>query len=104
MEPWLYLLPPQFYLPHYARGDITKPTHTPTTYTGSNQLKIALIQPAIPQLVIWDPTMTPMRQKQLMDLTIKAARNKPDLIIWPEASLPEFTEDFFSSADRLRAY
>jgi len=74
-----------------------KTAHTPTTYTSSNQLKIALIQPAIPQLVIWDPTMTPMRQKQLMDLTIEAARNKPDLIIWPEASLPEFTEDFFSA-------
>jgi apolipoprotein N-acyltransferase len=51
-------------------------------------VKVALIQPSIPQTLIWDQRENDTRFKQLLELSEKALREKPDLIIWPEASVP----------------
>jgi apolipoprotein N-acyltransferase len=55
-----------------------------------DELKIALIQPSIPQEVLWsgDPEDQHNRFAQLMDLSDIAVEKSPDLLVWPEASVP----------------
>lgn len=52
------------------------------------QLRVALIQPSIPQTQIWDPRENAARFQQLLALTEHALTNKPNLLIWPEAAVP----------------
>jgi apolipoprotein N-acyltransferase len=51
-------------------------------------LKVALVQPSIPQTTIWDPAEGPKRFQELLALTETALTNKPDLLVWPEAAVP----------------
>jgi apolipoprotein N-acyltransferase len=52
------------------------------------ETKIALIQPSIPQTLIWDESENSNRFVQLIALSEKALEAKSDLMIWPEASVP----------------
>lgn len=51
-------------------------------------LRVAMVQPSIPQRLIWDPLESTNRFDQLLRLTEDAARTRPDLVVWPEASVP----------------
>ena len=51
-------------------------------------LRLSLVQPYVPQTVKWDPAMGPGIINMLEDLTLKAARQQPDIILWPEAVTP----------------
>jgi apolipoprotein N-acyltransferase len=53
------------------------------------ELTVALVQPSIPQSLIWDPKQDEHRFQQLLQLSDQAALGKPDLMIWPEAALPK---------------
>ncbi len=55
----------------------------------SGPLRVALIQPAIPQSVIWDANERTNRLRKLVELSTVAAAQHPDLIVWPESALPE---------------
>jgi apolipoprotein N-acyltransferase len=50
--------------------------------------KMALIQPSIPQTLIWDERENENRFRQLLALSEQALTNKPDILVWPEASVP----------------
>jgi apolipoprotein N-acyltransferase len=50
--------------------------------------KLALIQPSIPQTLIWDERENENRFQQLLVLSEQALTNKPDILVWPEASVP----------------
>lgn len=50
--------------------------------------RIALIQPSIPQTLIWDQRENENRFRQLMKLSKEALTNEVDIMIWPEASVP----------------
>lgn len=52
------------------------------------QTKMALIQPSIPQTLIWDERENSNRFVQLIALSEKALAQKPEIIVWPEASVP----------------
>jgi apolipoprotein N-acyltransferase len=52
-------------------------------------LKVMLVQPAIPQTIIWDRNENARRFEALLQLTRQALTNKPDLLIWPEAAVPK---------------
>jgi apolipoprotein N-acyltransferase len=52
------------------------------------ELTAALIQPSIPQTLIWDPAGDARRFQELLQLSESALTNKPDLLIWPEAAVP----------------
>ena len=54
----------------------------------STPLKISLIQGNIPQSLKWDDAYRGEIIKRYFDLTLKAAKDKPDIIIWPETSFP----------------
>ena len=65
------------------------------------ELKVALVQPSIPQLLIWDHTEDTNRFNKIMELSTRALAAKPDLLIWPESSMPNFTEDNFRAITNL---
>ncbi len=51
-------------------------------------LTVALVQPAVPQRVMWDPNERTNRFDLLLALSQKALAERPDLLVWPEAALP----------------
>jgi apolipoprotein N-acyltransferase len=54
----------------------------------ARELKVALVQPGIPQTMIWNPTNDLARFQDLLHLTEESLTNKPDVVVWPEAALP----------------
>jgi apolipoprotein N-acyltransferase len=56
-------------------------------------LRITLVQPSIPQALIWDPNANTNRFRQLLELSERALTNQTDLLIWPESAVPEFEFD-----------
>lgn len=73
----------------------------------SSTLHVTFIQPAIPQTMIWDVSANTNRFRQLMELTTEALESarkagKPtDLLLWPEAALPQFDEASFVAITNL---
>jgi apolipoprotein N-acyltransferase len=64
----------------------------PTVQQGvreTRMLSVALIQPSIPQSVIWDETESNERFQQVLKLSAEALTNKPDILIWPESAVPK---------------
>jgi apolipoprotein N-acyltransferase len=53
------------------------------------RLKVALIQPGIPQTIIWDVNERTNRLHKLVELSNQAMAHGADLLVWPEAALPE---------------
>lgn len=68
---------------------------------GSETLRVTFVQPAIPQTMIWDPNENTNRFNQLIELTSRALTNETDLLLWPEAALPEFNESSFAAITNL---
>jgi apolipoprotein N-acyltransferase len=52
------------------------------------EVKVALVQPGIPQTMIWDPEQNRERFRDLMGLSEDALAQPADVLIWPEAALP----------------
>ena len=59
----------------------------------TRSLRIALVQPNIPQTMAWDPAASDVRFAGLLRLTVAALTNHPDLVIWPEAAVPKMVRD-----------
>ncbi len=55
-------------------------------------LKVALIQGNIPQEMKWNPKYKNDVMEKYRDLTLASLKNKPDLIVWPEAVTPFYYE------------
>jgi apolipoprotein N-acyltransferase len=53
------------------------------------EITVALVQPSIPQTLIWDTNENAARFNQLLKLSEKALTNKPDVMLWPEGGIPE---------------
>jgi apolipoprotein N-acyltransferase len=53
------------------------------------RLRVALIQPGIPQTIIWDVNERTNRLHKLVELSNLAMARGADLLVWPEAALPE---------------
>ncbi len=70
----------------------------------SSKVKVALIQPSIPQTWIWDPNESSNRFQQLLQLSEQALTNHPDLLVWPEAAVPymfQLDEDIHEAVTNL---
>ena len=70
-----------------------------TTLTpAAREIKVALIQPSIPQTVIWDPNGDAQRLQEVIQLSTQAlhasSNSRPDILIWPESALPALTKEF----------
>lgn len=57
-------------------------------------LKVALIQPSIPQTLIWDGGENTNRFQSLLRLSERALATQPQVLIWPEAAVPDGDEAF----------
>ncbi|HTV40470.1 MAG TPA: apolipoprotein N-acyltransferase [Candidatus Sulfotelmatobacter sp.] len=64
-------------------------------------LRVALIQPAIPQNLIWDETANAARFQQLLQLSETALTNKVDLLVWPESAVPELDQNTYPAITNL---
>ena len=67
----------------------------------STSLRITLIQPSVPQNLIWDPGANSNRFQQLLTLSENALTNKTDLLIWPESALPDFDDASYAAITNL---
>jgi len=65
---------------------LSYPCHSP-------EITISLIQANIPQEQKWDPQYSDAIVKTFSSLSEKAAADNPDLIIWPETSVPGYLLD-----------
>jgi len=54
----------------------------------SDPVYLRLVQPNAPQREKWDPEMIPVFFQRQLDLTHATAAHRPDLVIWPETSVP----------------
>jgi len=52
-------------------------------------LNVTLVQPSIPQTLIWDPSKDDDRFQELMRLSEQALTNQTDVLMWPEAAVPK---------------
>ena len=64
-------------------------------------LSVALVQPSIPQQLIWDDAASPARFQKAFDLSRQAAALRPDLLVWPEGFLPGFNDEQFAAMTNL---
>jgi apolipoprotein N-acyltransferase len=69
--------------------------------SNASNLRITLVQPSVPQNLIWDTTANSNRFQQLLTLTDHALTNQTDLLIWPESALPEFDEASYVTITNL---
>lgn len=69
----------------------------------ARELSLALVQPSIPQTMIWNPAEKTNRFAKLMQLSELALATKPDVLVWPEAALPELNEESFRAITSLVA-
>ncbi len=53
-------------------------------------LRVASIQPSVPQTLIWSPTEDERRFEELLARSQAAMTNHPDLLLWPESAVPMF--------------
>ena len=58
-----------------------------------NFLRVTLIQPSIPQTVIWDPLSDENVFAKFLAQNEAALTNETDLLIWPESAVPEMSEE-----------
>lgn len=52
-------------------------------------LTVMLVQPSIPQTLIWDSDKNGERFQEVLRLCDQALTNQADLVVWPEAAIPE---------------
>ena len=56
-----------------------------------NFLRVTLVQPRIPQTVIWNPDLDATGFQQFLAQNELALTNQTDLLIWPESAVPEMS-------------
>jgi apolipoprotein N-acyltransferase len=69
----------------------------------SRQITVALVQPSIPQTLIWDVNENATRFQQVIALSKMALASKPDLLVWPESAVPDLGPDNEKAIGRLLA-
>lgn len=72
----------------------------------SGSLSLTMVQPSIPQTLIWDPDADDQRFQALIRLSREALKTDTDVLIWPESAVPKllrYDEPTFSSITELAA-
>jgi apolipoprotein N-acyltransferase len=59
-----------------------------TRSDSTRTLRVTLVQPSIPQTVIWEESKDEERFAEILRLSQHALSNRTDLIIWPESAIP----------------
>jgi apolipoprotein N-acyltransferase len=77
---------------------------TPTYYLLPTKIKISVVQPNIPQELKWNPQSNNYIMNKYLDISLRAVKDNPDLIIWPEAALPVVLEEVPSYYERVKDF
>lgn len=82
----------------FALGEI-KVNQSPSTRRGSTtgMLRVALVQPSIPQNLIWDENANSNRFEELLAQSETALTHQADLLVWPESAVPEFDDATYAA-------
>jgi len=64
----------------------------------SPKIRVSVVQANIPQALKWDPRARGYIMSVYAGLTFRAALDKPDLIVWPEASAPGLFDEALNPA------
>ena len=64
-------------------------------------IRVALIQPSIPQDLIWDESANSNRFQQLLQLSERALTNGADVLVWPESGVPEFDKPTYDAITNI---
>ena len=67
-------------------------------------LRVTFVQPSIPQTMIWNEADNDCRFVELLQLTRQALTNTTDLLVWPEAAVPNkirYDQDTFDAVAGL---
>ncbi len=67
----------------------------------ARHLKVALVQPSIPQTLIFDSNADAERFAGVIALSERALESKPDVLIWPESAVPGLTVENQQAIGRL---
>ncbi|MFQ5431705.1 MAG: apolipoprotein N-acyltransferase, partial [Nitrospinota bacterium] len=70
---------------------------------GGKTFKAAIIQGNIDQGIKWDSEFREAVLSKYFRLTLRAAKKRPDLIVWPETAVPFYYGRDMESTQRLRA-
>jgi len=68
-----------------------------------NKLTIALVQPSIPQRLIWESGSGDERLAKVLELSQLALATKPDLLLWPESCAPISAERWSEVFDMVKS-
>ena len=60
----------------------------------SEPFRVAVVQPSIPQRLIWESGNKEERMDKVLELSELALVSKPDVLIWPESSAPVTQENW----------
>ncbi len=58
----------------------------------ARKVRVTLVQPSIPQTLIWDTGNDEQRFRDLVQLSERAVSNGTEIVIWPEASVPSYVQ------------
>ena len=78
-----------------------KISHTPPA---ARELRVTMVQPSIPQTLIWDSANDLERFHDLLRLSEQALTNETDLLLWPEAAIPKmlrYNTEIFEAVTNL---
>lgn len=62
---------------------------------------IRVVQPNFPQTFSWDANMVRSEFFRALDLSLQNSQTRPDIIIWPESSLPILMEENTAARERI---
>ncbi|MAE31601.1 MAG: apolipoprotein N-acyltransferase [Verrucomicrobiales bacterium] len=69
----------------------------------ADRLTVALVQPSIPQRLIWQTDTGDERLAKVLELSRLALATKPDLLLWPEACAPISAERWPEVFDMVKS-
>ena len=82
----------------YGTVRLAEIEHSPAP---SPQFRVAVVQGNIPQTEKWSDVFQETIWQRYEGLTLEAAKRKPDIILWPETSVPDYL-DSIRAFDRVR--
>ena len=62
--------------------------HLNRAATAEDFLRVTLVQPSVPQSLIWSSSTDEKRFRELLERSQRALTNKTDLLVWPESGVP----------------
>ena len=90
---WKRLLAPLGTAGLLGAGVVAYSWLAPLPEAGNLSIPVALVQGNIEQDVKWDPAWQGRTLRVYRELTLEAARQRPQLIVWPEATVPFFLRE-----------